>query len=318
MLLNRSLYKKNLIEIENLFRICFKRDIPKAFLEWRYIDNPAHEFLASVLVHNDRIVSSYSASPCLLLFREKCRKAALSMTTMTHPEFTGKGLFPQLAQELYETMKSTNHSIIMGFPNKNSLWGFTNKLDWHIVYEIPTMHLKITDIKTKFCKSLLADNNSLIRDDQFVRAYQDCISLNNLIHVKKTAEYLRWRYTLHPNNEYKNFAIINKNNQVSSYCIFKRYLIDHIDIVDFQPANLDEAEVLLSHLIQHCTKNRFSAIACWAPRHHFIHSLLLKVGFSNKEPISYFGLRCLNDELDIGFASNFSNWYLQMGDSDVY
>jgi predicted acetyltransferase len=55
-----------------------------------------------VAVDNGQIVANYSALPTIVVFGKRKLKTALSLNTMTDPEYAGKGLFITLANMLYE------------------------------------------------------------------------------------------------------------------------------------------------------------------------------------------------------------------------
>ena len=99
--------------------------------------------------------------------------------------------------------------------------------------------------------------------------------------------------------------------------VFK-YYGQCLDIVDFQAFSHDEAEYLLQAVIEIANDHKLSYINCWAPVHHFIHPLCTKYEFRNSTPITYFGGRILDKQLTQKDYLNYSNWYIQMGDSDVY
>jgi hypothetical protein len=94
--------------------------------------------------------------------------------------------------------------------------------------------------------------------------------------------------------------------------------LNNLDLVDIQVSSRDDAVELL-HFIIGCTRTaNLEFIECWASVHHFVHNVLEDMGFVNSGPVTYFGGR----ELEIGQAPmgwrDFSNWYVQMGDSDIY
>jgi hypothetical protein len=315
MILNHSQYKSRVPELEALFEACFHRKPNRDFFIWRYLNHPSGDLLASVETQSNRVVANYSASPCCLTAGGEPVKTALSMTTMTAPEFEGRGLFVGLARELYEHMTRKGYPVIWGFPNRNSYRGFMTKLGWRCIYEIPVMQLRLNDANQALGLSAPAGAE---RDDDMEFLYAEASSLKDLIHVKKDRDYLRWRYVRNPFNRYMNF-VLREGNTVSSFCVVKTYLDTELDIVDFQARDAEEGRTLLSAVIGYALDHQLLQVNCWAPRHHFFHLLCMALGFMNREPITYFGARMLfplpwenPDFLD------FSNWYIQMGDSDVY
>lgn len=309
MLLDYDSFLKNIEQIQKLFLCSFNREISKEFLIWRYANNPFKDTLFSVKYVDQQIISSYSASPCYLNIAGENKKTAISMTTMTHPIHRGEGIFPKLAHELYISMEDKGYYMIWGFPNNNSHRKFIKNLEWQDIYEIPTMVLDLNKHKNE--EKIKYDT-----DNYFDLTYNNAKSFNEFVSVFKDKNYLKWRYAKNPFNKYTNI-IVSNGNQVSSYAVIKKYN-QSLDLVDCRAENYEEGEYLIKSTIAYAQQNSLRFINCWAPRHHFIHNICEKHGFLNSVPITYFGGRLLRDSSNKKDFFNYSNWYIQMGDSDVY
>lgn len=314
MIATKNLYFAKLSDLVSLFSKSFHKDIQEDFFKWRYVNNPLGDLLASFEFDNGKLIANYSASPCLVQYNEQIIRTALSMTTMTDPDYSGGGLFTKLAQELYSHMGNIGYHLIWGFPNRYSHRGFIKYLGWFDIYEIPTMTLYLKDINP-----LQEDVSSDIQEDNlFLLDYTNTQRYKNLIYVVKNETYLRWRYANNPINKYRNF-IIAKDKKVSSYCVVKIYSDESLDIVDLQPSNQEEAEKLIKYVIFFALSQYVMTINTWVPLHFFTHGIFEKIGFVNSAPVTYFGARIL-DSIQVAddMCRAFSNWYIQMGDSDVY
>jgi hypothetical protein len=298
--------------VKELFLNSFGKPIPEEYLEWRYFDNEKKELLLAIEKDEDELVASYSAFPVDLILNQVVLQTAMSMTTMTHHKWRGKGLFPKLASELYEFMQNGSGILaVWGFPNANSHSAFGTKLFWSDIYEIPTLRLSLANVNLKN----ISQSNQVIRDDDFSLVYPSSPQ-DGLIRVNRTKKYLLWRYKKNPINKYQNF-VLSKEGGVTSYVVLKAYGED-IDLVDIQTSSPEEAHALIMHIILVCCDAAKKNIRCWAPTHHYIHQVLEKLGFVNDCPVTYFGGRelvTLSMPLD---WLNFKSWYVQMGDSDVY
>jgi len=298
-------------KIEVLFIQSFNRDIPTEYFDWRYFDNNHEQILFAIEIENHKAVASYSAFPVdLILNGKKCR-TAMSMTTMTHPDWRGKGLFKKLATELYSQAGLQQIAAVWGFPNTSSHSAFNAKLGWTDVYEIPTLTLDLHNVDS----GKLLMNAEILRDDTFSMNYPDMPN-DGFIRVHRTQSYLFWRYAKNPVNNYQNFVLL-QDGKVSSYIVTKSYG-DGIDLVDIQTANSQEARVLLEHIVKLNFTNGVNRISCWAPPHHSVHAVLERLGFENTAPITYFGGRELIPSAMPSDWLNYKSWYIQMGDSDVY
>ncbi len=308
MLLTSELYEDLVDNIAVLFEKSFGKKIEKQYLEWRYLKNPNKDVLVAVDIENKQVLANYSASPCLLCIKGKSYKTGLSMTTMTHPNFRRRGLFPKLAKELYNHMISLNYVMIWGFPNANSHETFNQHLGWNDIYSIPMMQLSVIDTKK---------NGDVPRfDNDFNLNYTESKGLESLIHVKKDKQYLRWRYGNNPINKYNNFVVCH-GNEVSSFCVTKLYE-GNIDLVDFQADNIEEGEYLFRQVMSFAYTHGCSFLNCWAPRHHFIYSLCEKFNSRKTKQITSFGFHLLHNKDYQAYIQRYENWYIQMGDSDVY
>ncbi len=303
-------YKKgDETKILELFSMVFVKQMSEAYWHWRFVENPLNQFFIHLAWDEGILASHYAASPILFSISGEDYFTIHSLTTMTHPEYRGLKLLNQLAKQVYDQAVKSDYLMVWGFPNFKSHRSFVKELNWKDLYEIPTMQLNLTNKK----KECIAD---IVSDDHFDLDYVANSYLRQFIHVKKDRQYLRWRYAKNPVNHYTNL-IVSKERKVSSFCVVKKYL-NSLDIVDYQAQNEEEGASLLFQAMSFANLHKLDFVNCWAPRHHFIHSLCEKIGFINKEPITYLGFRQLSKNILKKISDNYSDWYIQMGDSDVY
>jgi len=308
--LDREAFETRLPQLEELFRSSFGRNLPSQFLHWRYLENPlATEILTCVEQGDSGLAASYSVSPAFLNVSGSWVKAALSMTTMTSPAYAGRGLFTKLAEQLYLRMADLGYQVVWGFPNAQSHRGFVSRLKWFDIYEIPTMTLALADRPAQRFEAALDSGFGL--DYSFIGTQQGEVSLS------KDRTYLQWRYGRHPSNRYE-CLVVRSGATVTSFCVIKKFGAT-LDLIDMQAANADECGYLLNQVVAFGQKHELASISCWAPRHHFMHPLCEKLGFVNRQPVTYLGARILGyDSALRSRLAGYSAWYLQMGDSDVY
>ncbi len=295
-----------------LFLATFGRAIQPGYLDWRYLDNGQEQLLFSVEMENLDPVASYSAFPVNLVRDGRVYRTAMSMTTMTHPRWQGRGLFQKLATELYAYAQGFGTAAVWGFPNATSHPHFHSKLGWSDIYEIPTMALDLADVAPR---KLPSSEVVVEADDAFSMDYPEP-PRDGLTRVHRPKEYLAWRYARNPENAYRNY-VLSREGIVSSYVVTKAFR-DGVDLVDIQTSTPEEARLLLSHVVKLSRESGLRQAYCWAPTHHAVHGVLEWLGFENSTPVTYFGGRELIRSAAPGDWLNFRNWYLQMGDSDVY
>lgn len=117
-------------EIMELFEEAFKRPLDERFWRWRYLNNPYGKGIISLMYEGDKLVGHYAVIPIPLSIHGEVIKAALSMTTMTHPDYWKRDIFTTLATRVYSICEKENVKIVLGFANKNSYHGLTERLGW--------------------------------------------------------------------------------------------------------------------------------------------------------------------------------------------
>jgi hypothetical protein len=307
---DRSNWYEWLKSLQDLFSESFGTEVSSEYLEWRYNNNSQKHLLFCTGGAVGSAQASYSACPVQLIQGDCTYTTMVSMTTMTHPAQQGKGWFPFLAKQLYERAHKCGITFVWGFPNSRSHRTFVRDLRWTSIYEIPTLSLSLTSPI-----SIPAATDLVGRDDTFSLEYTS-LPQDGLIKVDKSKEYLKWRYEAHPKNKYFNY-VVAEGNDVMSYVVLKNFE-DEIDLVDVQVTSESDLLSILSEILSDAIENNKHKINCWSPINHFSHLTFEKLGFQNSAPITYFGGRTLSADHHPASWENFNNWYIQMGDSDVY
>jgi GNAT superfamily N-acetyltransferase len=118
-------------EILALFNAVFGRKLEISFWRWRFLENPFGSGMINLMFDDKRLVGHYAVIPMPLMVKGELHRAAFSMTTMTHPDYQGRGVFPELASNLFDRCREAGIEVAFGFPNENSYPGFTKRLGWH-------------------------------------------------------------------------------------------------------------------------------------------------------------------------------------------
>jgi hypothetical protein len=134
--------------------------------------------------------------------------------------------------------------------------------------------------------------------------------------TKRDSRYLNWRYTAHPEQRYTMLGYV-QGDQLLGYAVCKWYQND-VDLVDLLSMDDEVGLHLVYGVAQWAARENTGALNVWLNVTLPLHLELEKLGFRNGEPITYFGARVLRTEVNSSDVCNFKNWYLTMGDSDVY
>lgn len=299
--LTKNEFLNRISEFCDLSRTCFSVSIDENIVRQRYIDNPHDDLLMYVAEDNGKIVANYSALPVYLSIEGKIYKAAISVNTMTHPDYEGRGLFVKLASALFEDMQKKDYALIYGFPNYLSNGIFYAKLGWQDVREIPTLELSCDKFtQTLPCCEVTESWDGLEFDSKAK------------IEVLRDKQYVDWRYKNNTEKQYTPMKIDNKNWLI--YHVYK----DEINITQMNHDNNPESiKKLIGAVVDFAKKNSKTKITTWSTLNTVEHSVLERIGFLNKTPVRYFACKRLSYDGDSD-VYNPHNWSICMGDDNVY
>lgn len=309
LILSKSNYLVYIDQINNLFRVCFNKELKESYLRWRYYDNPESDLFVGIALADGKLVAHYAVSPCQIVKDNISYKVALSMTTMTHPEFQGQGLFIKLAKMVYTEMENKGYTMVFGFPNNNSHGSFISRLNWVDVYQIPNLKLELKNSHS----TILQNENNFYEDHNFQKYNYSSLENSCKVKVKKSNNYYKWRYLDNPLNDYNNI-VFEEDGKMAGNTIFKVFS-NEIDILEINFSSNIVLTKLLSYLIDYSRKSNVVSLNIWFNIFNSNYKVFEKLGFQNKEPITYFGYKNLSI---YNLNENYKNWEIQMGDSDVY
>lgn len=308
--------------ILNLFRQAFGQEMRLDVWRWRFLDNPADAGRTFIhLMWDGQVLAGhYAVSPVRMRLAGEQALAALSMTTMTHPAYSGRGVFTALARSVYSALAGAGYRLVWGFPNENSHYGFVRKLGWVDVYQVPMLRARLLARRmpvrpSPHVRPIAAFDQQF--DDLFsqsLRQFPNC--------VVRSADHLNWRYLQHPLRPYQALGLWD-GHRALGYVVCKFFNPKEGglqgDLVDLVLPTDDEAAVeLLGHACHVLAEGGALAVNLWLSPHHPVHGLLEKWGFEPGAPVTWLGGRVLDSTLDSASMDRFRDWYITMGDSDVF
>ena len=281
---------------------------------WRFLQNPSDAPKILLSWDEDTLVAHYSVSPVTLSVEGEDYSSALSMTTMTAPDYRGLGLFPSMAAQLYDELAQAHYVAVWGFPNYSSHRGFINHLGWKDIYEIPMKILEISSAKTdRFPNKVVELDNFDIRVDRLWRQ----ASRHHHTMVKRDSRYLEWRFTNNPATNYRFFGYFEKGSLLG-YAVTSVYREDELQVVDMLA--LPDNQIMLelwSRIIEDAKATNMKLVKMWLPVHSPFHQNLERLGFRNAAPVTYFGARQLINLSGID-VTHPRTWHYSMSDSDNF
>lgn len=288
-------------EILKLFQVVYGRSLSPEYWKWRFLDNPVSKPMINLVFDEDRLVSHYAISPvCMRIFDERCL-GALSMTTMTHPEYAGRGYFKQLANELYEFEQSkSNLALVYGFPNLNSHYAFHTRLGWSNLDRIPMLKWPSEPVQQY--------PMGVIEPDGFQKKHFEIaseISRKFSCKLERDTDFLSWRYLANPVMKYQIF----ERESSGEYMVVSRYQ-EKLNIVELNCFSEESMRLLFKAAIFKLNAGQACILNAWVPMNDPRHVVLEKMGFSFDLPVTWIGARFFNRPE--------GEFYYSMGDSDVF
>lgn len=307
------------IAILELFKASFNKDLSLDFWNWRFRDNPVRKFMIKLMWDNDVLAGHYAVCPTQMMIEGNSVLTSLSMTTMTHPNYAGRGIFSKLAEELYHDIHNEfGVAAVWGFPNTNSHYGFIKNLAWRDLAVIPTLSMKTSRFKGGGKMSISHINDF---DEKHVNGFREVTS-GFSVKTDRSLAYLKWRFIQNPVNVYDVFELEDAGS--SYYAVTKKFKSFsesgsyEVDILETSfPAESGAVGSLVATILDHYRSFNISKINLWLPLTDPRHIHFEKNGFSYEPPLTYLGIRAFDAALKPK-VDDFRNWFFAMSDSDVF
>ena len=231
--------------ILDLFKLAFNKEMSMEYWKWRFQDNPfSDELMIHLMWEGDLLVGHYAVSPVEMVVNGEVKKTALSMTTMTHPEYNGRGVFTQLSTSLYNELKDEHkYAMVWGFPNNNSHYAFIKNLKWKNLATIPMLSLKTANFKK------IESELNFEQHFNFTESLSKKLSsVNKAVRLNKTEKYLNWRYVDNPSSDYKIISI-NGESGIVVYKLIPSFSNSDFPIYSFPILKTQELSLVKAVII---------------------------------------------------------------------
>ena len=308
--------------ILDLFQRAFGKRMDPRLWQWYFVENPFGRGIIKLLFDEEKLIGHYAVIPMELNINSTGTKAVLSMATMTHPDYGGQGIFTFLAEKTYETAKQNGFALVFGFPNKNSYHGFTKKLNWHDLGRMSIFRVVSRPSQSEYIRLRVEEINEF---DNGVNQLWENAKDHYGITVPRTKDFLNWRFSKNPNAKYVKFMLKEDNGKILGYVVLKNYRPEEgpvqghiIDILSFP--NEDVARILIEKSLAYFYEAGIGDVSCWLPENSLYGNVLKGLGASSDTTETNFGVRIFDGEIRIldGRVKDINNWYLTMGNSDVF
>lgn len=286
-------------------------DIPwsKEHLLWQYFETPAGPArLYGIKDPQGKLIAFYAAVAQRIRMGSRRVAARMIQDVMTHPDYRGRGLLHQLAEECCRDIEESGE-VGYTFPNEKSAnsfrrtgWTELCSVPWRKKSLGPTSSFGNPTLDIYEVKGLFGDVVSVIWD-----------SRNLTVGVDRDAAYLNWRYSK-PATTYFKF-LVNDSEGLMVLKLYRQTL--HICDLMTRSDKLKNVPAMLKFCENFGAQRGVNVITAWLPSGH---------------PCSYafdqYGLEMVTDVTRYVFVhpgkntahelTNPSLWHVTQGDSDIY
>ncbi|MHA7774497.1 GNAT family N-acetyltransferase [Roseibium sp. M-1] len=296
--------------IIELFETVFSRPMSIEYWRWRFLNHPSGGPLVALAWDGDKLAGHYAASQAPLVIDGQIVPAALSTTTMTHPDYRGRRLLERTAECLYEVLASQGYLGVWGFPNQNVNALRQMKLGWFNIDDVPALSCE--------AGSLPADDPNVVEVDGIDKRFAELAERTcrqTHISALRTTDILKWRVDRNPINSYRLYCLTD-GDIIRAYLIGKTYQDTEFDIVEMKADDTRSASSILQSVIGKSISFGISRVNAWclhADPHRIVYE---RLGFAAKAPLTYFGGRAFR-RLGTDFGDS-RMWRLSFLDSDLY
>jgi hypothetical protein len=302
--------------ILDLFQLVFNKPMSSKYWYWRFQDNPAGKHMIKLMWNDNQLVGHYAVSPVFMIINNKKVLTALSMSTMTHPDFGGRGVFKDLSLSLYDFLENKlDVKSIWGFPNANSHYGFIKNLKWNDVAVVHTLTMNVSKVPQVQSEYISILDYFQSHHVVILKKITDVFKIS----VDRNLAYLQWRYIDNPSNSYIIFEYCKED--IIHFLVTKIYPSQtkenkqDIFIMEYGVKDYSLLPEFIEHIKSHY-KDTIENFTIWCNIHDPKHIHLEKLGFILQGRQTFLSARYANLEDEL--ITDYKNWYISLGDSDVY
>lgn len=306
-------------EILTLFELAFHRKMSHEFWKWRYQDNPSGKGIIRLAFDGDLLVGHFGFLPMRVQYGSETLRAIFPITSMTHPDYWGRGIFTSLMAGTYEYAAAKGYQLAYGFPNENSVYA-CRRYGYRDIVSIGILEKQLDKEPDDTVSENIKKVN--IFDDKFDRLWQ-LVSNNYEIITVRNAEQLNWRFSSYSEICYHTFAYHSGLNEIDGYIVLKifqdgRNARGHIiDLLTIPDEHI--AAQLINHACNYFRQRGVNNVSCWFPEKSFYDNILTSAGFVRRQEKTNFAVMLLNKNDTVHAAlEEPARWHFTMGDSDVF
>jgi len=287
-------------------------------LKWQYFENPAGVARVWVGRDGDRVVSTYAAIPHRVYAHGQVSTGWRVQDVLTLPDYRGRGIYNEVSRKASAALFQPAFPLNFTFPNEQSHNGFI-RTGWTAAFRLPlrTRADAATLVKRPVAAQVASISRFGERHEDVWREHRSRFRFA----LDRDVGYLNWRYVDHPKFHYASFEL--SQGADCAVLVLKHYeradgsrwshLCDLIQTSD----NIALTRSALQQWINYTVEHNCQAMSCWSVGGTGFDRLLNE--YSCTATADYTRWCVVNTNApDAAGAVDEAQWYLAMGDSDVF
>lgn len=293
-----------------------KRDLD--YYQWLYsVWGRGDSFIA--LKNDGQVIGHYGIVDRNISFKNVTYKSCLGVQAVIDPDEKNSVSIFEITNKVYKSLEINQYDFVFGYPNIN----------FRLIQEKIEKWKKIKLFKA-YELNVNSETQALVNFDEekysieFISHVAKELAFNSLgsecFFLRDVAYYER-RYLKNPNDKYFMWQS-KESREFSCNLIFKIYIKNNLrscQVVDIL-TNKELDQIDLKKFIQDL-KPFVNTFSMW-PINKAVKKILVDLGFTDTAFETFFGYKAISPlAKEISFNSDFNNidnWYLTMGDSDVF
>ncbi len=326
------------------------------YWRWKYLDNPLRDNYSYVAESDGRVIGFSGCIPWRLFVTGKEVIGAQMTDMMVHPEWRRKNIyFPLNRCTLEDIRRRTDLQYGFGNPSSFSIYkkrfkydGFSpvkmqKILDMKLLLRQGLKKIKSTEmyrllrIVPKVLASLSGKSTNLSasagknivakRIHQFDARFDEFWDKNRMVFPITTIrdrQYLEWRYLENPGFSYTILAA-EQQDKLTGFAVLrceKKNGIDRGMIVDFlvDPEYEASADLILEESMKFFRSQKVAMVTAWISSEQSPSCRFLAARGFSADPVEgvMILIKSFTQDLEDAFLRDPENWYLTMGDCEVF
>jgi len=317
------------------------------FFYWKIISNYIRPGIINLIKDGDRIASTTSVTPKLLVYENEVINAAEIGDTYTHPDYWRQGMFSLLINQTRKDAEKKGINFIYGTPNKLSLPGYQKKANFDTIKNLNIRSLVFPiDISSRISKKshwilgsiigsifsillflyfkmknifFFIDKSITIKElnqlpDDWSEFWNHAKEGYDFI-INRNVEATTWRYFDNP-NKYK-FISLRKNKGLIGYLVFRIIHDDdtkNIIIADYLtlPGEENSLFIGINQIIDKAFEIGVTQVSLWCVENSPYFKVFKTKGFFARSNVPVI---CYQNEF-AEKVEHCTSWHFTPGDSD--